>query len=61
MGSIKHILKSYGAGLGSAVSGGKKERYIGENVIVRDAKSSGSNQYDKHGSKSNLLDKRIKQ
>ncbi len=47
MGSKKHTLKSYGAGLGKVTSGGKKGEFI--NVIVRDSKSSGEHQYDKYG------------
>ena len=47
MGKYMHKLKPHGSGLGSVTSGGKKRGL--ENVIVRDSKSSGSNQYDKNG------------
>ena len=47
MGTKTHNLKPYGSGLGSVTSGGKKGGF--ENVIVRDSKSSGPNQYDKNG------------
>tara|TARA_R110002074_G_scaffold360791_1_gene533678 strand:- start:257 stop:409 length:153 start_codon:yes stop_codon:yes gene_type:complete len=49
MGLKTHHLKPYGAGLGKVTSGGKKGRLLSENVIVRDSKSSGKHQYDKHG------------
>ena len=49
MGTKTHNLKPYGSGLGSVTSGGKKGGFIKENVIVRDSKSSGPNQYDKNG------------
>jgi hypothetical protein len=49
MGKYMHKLKPHGSGLGSVTSGGKKGGFIKENVIVRDSKSSGSNQYDKNG------------
>ena len=44
-----HALKPQGSGLGSVTSGGKKGGFIKENVIVRDSKSSGPNQYNKNG------------
>jgi hypothetical protein len=46
MGSQIHHLKPYGSGLGNVLSG---KKFMQENVIVRDSKSSGSNQYDKNG------------
>lgn len=46
-----HKLKPEGSGKGSMVSGhgSRFKSLLGENVIVRDSKSSGKNQYDKNG------------
>jgi len=49
MGSKQHNLKSDGSGIGKVISGGRVGRLLGENVIVRDSKSSGNHQYDKYG------------
>jgi len=47
MGQQKHQLKPYGSGFGKVLT--RKHTLLKENVIVRDAKSSGPNQYNKNG------------
>jgi hypothetical protein len=46
MGSKKHTLKPYGAGLGKVLS---RSQYIKENVIAKDADAVGKHRYNIHG------------